>query len=481
MAAERVEARREADQVARDQPRALVDQLVEAVLPVRPGLAPVTGPVSYVDRRRVDPRRSCRSTPSSAAGGRRGSAPGTGRRAARRRSARRRSPCTRRRAGPSAPAGSRRAARCGSARPSRGSRRAAARSRQARSRASSRGRSRSPSSSGRRPSPRTRTRWRCRSRTPPRPRGSSRPRRSGARPPTRRRRARRAASARAVVAFVIVSSVVNVFEQTMNSVSAGSRSRVASTKSVPSTFETKRNVMSRAAVVAQRAVGHHRPEVGAADADVDDVGDRPPGRALPLAGADGVGERAHPVEHLVHLGDDVDAVDDERAFARHPQRHVQHGAVLGDVDLLAGEHRVAPLGDAGLLRERDEAPHRLVGDAVLRVVEEEPGRLAGEPLGAAGVGGEEVAQVHVPHARGVRSSACQADVARSGGVIVGASLAARRRTAATHPTSCRPGRRSCGRSGARRPADGGAHPERACSCTRPGSRTGGRAGTARRR
>ena len=50
---------------------------------------------------------------------------------------------------------------------------------------------------------------------------------------------------RAVVALVIVSSVVNVFEQTMNSVSAGSRSWVASTKSVPSTFETKRKVMSR--------------------------------------------------------------------------------------------------------------------------------------------------------------------------------------------------------------------------------------------
>ena len=88
-------------------------------------------------------------------------------------------------------------------------------------------------------------------------------------------------------------------------------------------------------------------------------------------GADGVGEGAHPIEHLVHLGDDVDPVDDERAAARHPQRDVEHGAVLGHVDPLAGEHRVAPLGDTCLLRERDEQPERLVGDAVLRVVEEE--------------------------------------------------------------------------------------------------------------
>ena len=51
---------------------------------------------------------------------------------------------------------------------------------------------------------------------------------------------------RALCALVIVSSVVNVFDETMNSVSAGSRSRVASAKSVPSTLETKRKVRSRA-------------------------------------------------------------------------------------------------------------------------------------------------------------------------------------------------------------------------------------------
>ena len=60
----------------------------------------------------------------------------------------------------------------------------------------------------------------------------------------------------------------------MKSVSSGSRSRVASAKSVPSTLETKRKVISRLRVVAQRLVGHHRAEVGAADADVDDVADR---------------------------------------------------------------------------------------------------------------------------------------------------------------------------------------------------------------
>ena len=50
---------------------------------------------------------------------------------------------------------------------------------------------------------------------------------------------------RADCALVIVSSVVKVLEETMNSVSAGSRSRTASAKSVPSTLDTKRNVMAR--------------------------------------------------------------------------------------------------------------------------------------------------------------------------------------------------------------------------------------------
>ena len=50
---------------------------------------------------------------------------------------------------------------------------------------------------------------------------------------------------RAVRALVIVSSVVNVFEETTNRVSSGSRSRVDSTKSVPSTLETNRKVISR--------------------------------------------------------------------------------------------------------------------------------------------------------------------------------------------------------------------------------------------
>jgi hypothetical protein len=56
---------------------------------------------------------------------------------------------------------------------------------------------------------------------------------------------RPAIQARAEWAFVIVSSVVNVFDEIMKSVSVGSRPWTASAKSVPSTLETNRNVMAR--------------------------------------------------------------------------------------------------------------------------------------------------------------------------------------------------------------------------------------------
>ena len=74
--------------------------------------------------------------------------------------------------------------------------------------------------------------------------------------------------------------------------------------------EAEREVAPR--VVTQGLVRHHGPEVRAADPDVDDVSDRLPRVPSPFARTDALGERRHAVEDLVHVGDDVDAVDDER-------------------------------------------------------------------------------------------------------------------------------------------------------------------------
>ena len=54
-------------------------------------------------------------------------------------------------------------------------------------------------------------------------------------------------ASRAALALVIVSSVVNVFDDTMNSVCAGSSPRVASSRSVESTLDTKRKSSSACA------------------------------------------------------------------------------------------------------------------------------------------------------------------------------------------------------------------------------------------
>ena len=169
----------------------------------------------------------------------------------------------------------------------------------------------------------------------------------------------------------------------MNSVSSASRSRVASTKSVESTLETKRKVSSRLDVVAQRLVGHHRPQVRAADADVDDVADRLAGVALPLAGAHAVGERAHPVEHLVDLGDDVDAVDDQRAAlaacaGRRAARERFSETLMRSPPNIASVRSARP--DCSASATSSLSVSSVI--AVLRVVEEQAGALGGQALAA---------------------------------------------------------------------------------------------------
>ena len=111
--------------------------------------------------------------------------------------------------------------------------------------------------------------------------------------------------------------------------------------SAPSMLDTNDERIRGWANASQRPGRHRRAEVGPADADVDDVGDR-------LVGADAIGERRHLIEHRVHVGHDVGTVDVHRHAGRRPQRHVHHGPILGDVDVLTGEHRVASGLDAAV-------------------------------------------------------------------------------------------------------------------------------------
>ena len=73
---------------------------------------------------------------------------------------------------------------------------------------------------------------------------------------------------------------------------------------------------------------------------------------------------------------------------------MQHRALLGDVDRLAGEHPIAQRLDAGLARELEERLHRILRDQVLRKVDGKVGSdVEEERFGAPRVPREEIAQV----------------------------------------------------------------------------------------
>src|SRR5439155_25817758 len=109
--------------------------------------------------------------------------------------------------------------------------------------------------------------------------------------------------------------------------------------------------------MAQCFVGHYRAEVGTADADVDDVTDALTGVSLALTAANAVGEVRHLIVHCVDMWYDVVAVDDDRCPSWRTQSNVQHSAVLGDVDLVAAEHRVEARPQTALLGQFNEQPH----------------------------------------------------------------------------------------------------------------------------
>ncbi len=147
------------------------------------------------------------------------------------------------------------------------------------------------------------------------------------------------------------------------------------------------------AAVLERLVGHHRPQVGPSDANVDDVADLLAGVAPPGAAADALGEGRHPVEDLVHRGHHVLAVQPDGCASRRPQGDVQHGPLLGDVDFVAAKHRVDAPAQVRLLCQLHQQLEGLLGDSVLRVVEVDAGCFDGQTLAPRRVRREEVPQV----------------------------------------------------------------------------------------
>ena len=140
----------------------------------------------------------------------------------------------------------------------------------------------------------------------------------------------------------------------------------------------------------ERLVHHDGAQVGAADADVDDGLDLLAGHAGPLAGTHFVGEGVDAVKHLAHVLDGVLTVDDVLALVldRAAQRGVQHGAVLGVVDVHAGVHRLGALVELDGLGEVGEQLEGLRLDQVLGQVEVQVAGVERQLVDTLGVIGE---------------------------------------------------------------------------------------------
>ena len=143
-------------------------------------------------------------------------------------------------------------------------------------------------------------------------------------------------------------------------------------------------------------LGHHdRTEIGAADTDVDKVGDRLARVTFPLSRADRVGECLHVLKHGVDFRHHVLAIDHDRAIGAVAQRNMEHGSVLGNVDLLSAEHFFCPAGDVAVDRQVAKQFQRLFGDAVLGKIKKEPLEFKREFLEAIRVLREEIAHLGV--------------------------------------------------------------------------------------
>lgn len=146
-------------------------------------------------------------------------------------------------------------------------------------------------------------------------------------------------------------------------------------------------------VVAEGLVGHHGTEIRAADANIDDVLDALAGVAFPLARADAIGKLGHAVEHCMDFWNNINPIDFDRCRTRSAEGCVEHGAVLGDVDLFTTEHGINLPAQPGGVREIDQAINCLAGDEVFRIIQEKPGGFELELLSAGRIGGKELAKM----------------------------------------------------------------------------------------
>ena len=176
----------------------------------------------------------------------------------------------------------------------------------------------------------------------------------------------------------------------MNKVRAGSRRCSVSAMSAPSTLETKCARSSGDDKGRQRPRRHRRAEVRAADADIDDIGERVAPRAENRALAHGARESGDLGALRFHRRHHVPAVDTNRRAGKIAQGHVQGWAPLGGVDLLAGKQGFAPFFEPGGAGEVVQMAERGPGQAIFRIIIQQVVETDGKMIEPFRVFGEEI-------------------------------------------------------------------------------------------
>jgi len=133
--------------------------------------------------------------------------------------------------------------------------------------------------------------------------------------------------------------------------------------------------LARQHEVLQRRHGHLRAEVGTANADVHDIGDRGVGANL-----------LRIIQHRIQRGVHRRGIGIGGGAARRAQQPVLHGPLLGAVDGLASEHGSAMALELALARELQQQCLPLAVDQVLRQVGKDVRRLLAESVEAGRVG-----------------------------------------------------------------------------------------------
>jgi phosphohistidine swiveling domain-containing protein len=142
-------------------------------------------------------------------------------------------------------------------------------------------------------------------------------------------------------------------------------------------------------------------EVGAADADVDHIGDRLAAVTPPGAAAYPLAELTHLREHGVDRKHGVLTIDPHRPVRPVAERDVENRAALGAIDPVAGEHAIPPALEVGLPGEVPQQAQRLRGDPVFRVVEQQVALAQREAREAPGIVREQIAQMDRGHRLGM--------------------------------------------------------------------------------